>query len=108
MTMAPGGAVLVDGVDVGRVVAAVRNCPGVAGLTGGVAGPARPPVVSYVPGGTVEGVRVDRDRVTVQIVAEWGVPLPALGGRVREAVVPHVRGRRVDVAVADLVAPEER
>ncbi|WP_197322175.1 Asp23/Gls24 family envelope stress response protein [Saccharomonospora sp. NB11] len=94
---------LVDGVDVDAVAAAVRACDGVAGLESGTSTPAQAPTVSYLPGRTVPGVRVEPDRVTVQVVAQWGVPVPELGRRIQAAVAPYAAGRRVDVIVADLV-----
>ncbi|EHR61439.1 Asp23/Gls24 family envelope stress response protein [Saccharomonospora cyanea] len=106
---APRGPGLVDGVDVDRVADTTRACPGVLGLEGGVARPAQAPAVSYLPGRTVPGVRVESDRVTVQVIGEWGVPIPELGRRIQAAVAPHVAGRRVDVIVARLAgAPTER
>lgn len=106
---APPAPSSVDGVDVDRVAAAARACDGVAHLDGGTSTPAQAPVVSYLPGRTVPGVRVEPDRVTVQVTAQWGVPVPELGRRIQAAVAPHVAGRRVDVIVGGLVdAPHER
>ncbi|CAM3011173.1 Asp23/Gls24 family envelope stress response protein [Saccharomonospora xinjiangensis] len=106
---APRGHRLVDGVDVDAVAAAAVACRGVTGLEGDAAGPAQAPVVSYLPGRTVAGVRVERERVIVQITAEWGVAVPELGRCVQAAAAPHVAGRRVDVIVARLSGvPSER
>ncbi|WP_375482044.1 Asp23/Gls24 family envelope stress response protein [uncultured Jatrophihabitans sp.] len=92
---------LIDGVDVPGVAEAVRACPGVADLDEGLAGS----VVSYLPGSRVPGVRVDAERVTVQIRAQWGVPVAELGRHVRAAVSPLVGGRTVDVVVSDIDTP---
>ena len=82
------------------VASAVEGVPGVA-LTAG-AGVA---VATQYRGGRVDGVLVDADRVTVQIVAgAW--PLPRLVDAVRRAVAVVLAaagdGRVVDVHVADL------
>lgn len=93
---------LIDGVDVDRVAEVVRACPGVADLVGEAALPATAPVMSYLPGRRLGGVRVEPDRVTVQVTGDWNVALPALGRYVQAALAPLVGDRRVDVVVADL------
>ncbi|WP_007024171.1 hypothetical protein [Saccharomonospora iraqiensis] len=94
---------VVDGVDVDRVAEVVRSCPGVADLVGGDVLPAIGPVTTYLPGRRLGGVRVEPDRVTVQVTGDWTVALPALARQVRSALAPLVGDRRVDVVVADLV-----
>ncbi len=92
---------IVDGVDVEAVVAAVRACPDVVGLTAGWPGGR----TTYLPGRQVEGVAVDADAVVVQVRARWGVTARALADEVRAAVAPLTAGRRVDVVIADLEEP---
>lgn len=92
---------LVDDVDVVALAAAVRACPGVDDLVEGAAGA----VVSYLPGSRVAGVRVGRERLTVQIRTAWGVPLPAVVAEVRTAVTGLVGGRTVDITIADVADP---
>ena len=59
-------------------------------------------VVSYLPGRQLSGLRIADGEVTVQVVAQWGVPLPEVARQVRAAVGPLVGSRRVDVVAADL------
>jgi len=96
-----GGAALVDGVDVDAVAAAVRTCAGVERLPGG-----RPQdTATYLPGRRIEGVRIERSVVLVQVRARWGVPAPELAGQIRRAVAPLVAGRRIDIVVAEVGDP---
>jgi hypothetical protein len=100
----PGSATalaLTDGVDVDAVAAIVRGCAGVAGLDGGRFGE----VASYLPGRTVAGVVVSGDRVRVQVRSRWGVPAPALGLTITQALRPVTGNRPVDVVIADIDDP---
>ncbi len=92
---------IIDGVNVDAVAAAVRSCPGVSGLDGGQFSP----VASYLPGRTVEGVEVSGGRVTVQVRAQWAVPVPALAARITVVLAPLTGNRPVDVVVNDIDDP---
>ena len=99
---------VIDGVNVDAVAAAVRACPGVPGLDRGQFSP----VASYLPGRIVEGVEVSGGRVTVQIRAQWAVPVPELAARITRALAPLIGDRPVDVVISDIddppVAPPSR
>jgi hypothetical protein len=97
----PPGPAVVDGVDVDAVAAAVRGCPAVEDLHAGDLWRA----TTYLPGRRVEGVRVDRQVVAVQVRARWGVDVFEIAGQVRRALAPLVAGRRIDVVVADVGLP---
>ncbi len=92
---------VVDGVDVDAVATAVRGCPGVLDLHGG------PPqlIATYLPGRRVEGVRVDRGVVAVQVRARWGTPVSDLSAQIRAALRPLAAGRRIDIVWADVADP---
>lgn len=92
---------VVDGVDVDAVATAVRGCPGVLDLHGG------PPqlIATYLPGRRVEGVRVDRMAVAVQVRARWGTPVSDLSAQIRAALKPLAAGRRIDIVWADVADP---
>lgn len=92
---------VVDGVDVDAVATAVRGCPGVLDLHGG------PPqlIATYLPGRRVEGVRVDRGVVAVQVRARWGTPVSDLSAQIRVALKPLAVGRRIDIVWADVADP---
>ncbi|MQA95439.1 MAG: hypothetical protein GEV11_12600 [Streptosporangiales bacterium] len=85
------------------IATAVLGVPGVAGLTAGPLGV----VATYLPGERVDGVAVRDDEVEVDIVAEYGRPLPPLAERVRAVVRPLSAGRTVTVVVADLAVPAD-
>ena len=112
MTVPPAAgtpdSAVIDGVNVDAVAAAVRVCPGVSGLDGGQFSP----VASYLPGRIVEGVEVSGGRVTVQIRAQWAVPVPELAARITRALAPLIGDRPVDVVISDIddpaVAPPSR
>lgn len=97
----PPGAAVIDGVDVDAVAAAVAGCAGVAALDGGRFGE----VVSYLPGRTVAGVVVNNGRVTVQVRARWGVPVPDLAALITVVLAPLTGHRPVDVVIADIDDP---
>jgi hypothetical protein len=97
---AASGAV-VDGVDVDAVATAVRGCPWVHGLHGG-----HPRMTAtYLPGRRVDGVRVDRQAVVVQVRARWGATRAELAAEIRTALRPLVGGRRIDIVWAELADP---
>lgn len=93
---------IVDGVDLDAVVDAVRGCAAVDDVDSGPAGSA----ATYLPGREIGGLRLDADRILVQVRAVWGVPVRELTHQVRSAVAPLVGGRRrVDVSLSDVVVP---
>ena len=90
--------------DVDAIAAAMMACPAVAGLhEGGTRA-----VATYLPGRRVVGVRVEDRRVLVSLVLASGSSVRSLEAQVRSALAPHVRGRRVDVHVADVETSWER
>ena len=97
-------AAVIDGINVDAVAAAVRGCPGVSGLDGGQFSP----VASYLPGRVVEGVEVSGGRVTVQIRAQWAVPVPELAARITMVLAPLTGNRPVDVVINDIDDPPAR
>jgi hypothetical protein len=95
------GPVVIDGIDVDAVAAAVAGCAGVAALDGGPFGE----VASYLPGRKVAGVVVGNCRVTVQVRSRWGIPAADLAAGIT-AVLTSLTGRRpVDVVIADIDDP---
>jgi uncharacterized alkaline shock family protein YloU len=102
MTNGADGAPTQVGDLADRIVAAVTECPSVAGL-GQIPGI---PVATYLPGRTVSGVAVRASEVEISVVARFGVPLPQVAAQIRQAVAPLVPNRVVDVVIADITAPE--
>jgi hypothetical protein len=96
-----GDAAVVNGVDVDAVATAARGCPAVAELFGGAPAWA----ATYLPGRRVEGIRVERDAVLLQVIGRWGVPIVDLVAQLRAVVTPWTAGRRVDIALAGLTDP---
>ncbi|MBE7195118.1 MAG: Asp23/Gls24 family envelope stress response protein [Gordonia polyisoprenivorans] len=94
----PAGPAVVEGVDVDALAAAVRACDSVAGVTSGLLGG----VATYLPRRRVEGVSVERDRVTIELCSVWGVALDVVAQQVRAAVHPLVGARQVDIVVSDI------
>ena len=90
--------------DVDAIAAAIMACPAVAGLHEG----GNLAVATYLPGRRVVGVRVEDQRVLVSVVLGSGSSVRMLESQVRSALAPHVRGRRVDVHVADVETSWER
>jgi hypothetical protein len=82
-----------------KVALAALRVPAVARLYGGRLGE----IATYYPGGRVEGVRVEDDRVEMHIVVrlDRATPLDA-AEQVRRAVGPIVAPKRVDVVVEDV------
>lgn len=76
----------------------VRNCPGVAALSGGPYGT----VATYLPGERLHGVAVRDDEVEIAIIARGGRPVYITADEVRAAIAPLVGGRPVNVAIDDL------
>lgn len=88
-------------VDVDAVAAVVEALPAVSSLSGGRFGE----VATYLPGRRVQGVRLRPGAVEVHVVARSGLPLPAVAGAVRGAVLPLAAGRAVDVHMDDIEVP---
>lgn len=82
------------------IAAAVREVPGVAGLSSGAFGTTATPDA----GGRVEGVAVREGEVEVGVVVLLDRPIPETAADVREAVHTAVRGGggRVHVSVEDV------
>ena len=84
--------------DVDAIAAAMMACPAVAALhEGGTRA-----VATYLPGRRVVGVRIEEERVLVSVVLASGSSVQMLEAQVRSRLAPHVRGRQVDVHVADV------
>ena len=84
--------------DVDAIAAAIMACPAVAGLHEG----GNLAVATYLPGRRVVGVRVEDQRVLVSVVLGSGSSVRMLESQVRSRLARHVRGRRVDVHIADV------
>lgn len=95
----PGPAAPAELADV--VAGAALAVPGVAGLHTGTFGE----VATYLPGRSVEGVRLRPERTEVHLVVRWGAPVLATADAVRAAVRPFVSGQ-IDVFVQDVVGQE--
>lgn len=80
---------------------AVLAVPGVARLHGGAFGEA----ATYLPGRTVEGVRVRPGSTEVHIVLSWGSPVRGTADAVRAAATA-VTGTVIDVTIQDVAAPD--
>ncbi|GHE09208.1 Asp23/Gls24 family envelope stress response protein [Klenkia taihuensis] len=107
--MTTAAAALVAGLDPRVLAAAVRACPGVAGLSGGPFGG----VGTYLPGERVTGVVVRETAVgppdvAVHLVCRAGVPVAEVAGQVRSALATAAPGSRVDVRVEDVDTGEDR
>ena len=105
MTLPPqesmSAPVLIEGVDVDAVAAAVASCAGVSRLDGGPFGE----VATYLPGRQVPGVMIGGGRVTVQVRSRWGIPAPDLAALITMALAPLTGSRPVDVRIADIDDP---
>jgi hypothetical protein len=100
--LSPQNAVaVIDGVDVDVVAATVRTCPGVDELYGGRPGG----IATYLPGRRVDGVRVDRYAIEVQVRARWGATAMDIAAQIRDVLATNAAGRRIDVTVADVSDP---
>jgi len=87
-----------DTCDVDAIAAATMACPAVAGLDEG----GTRAVATYLPGRRVVGIRVEDGRVLVSVVLALGFSVQTLEVQVRSALAGHIRGRQVDVHVADV------
>src|SRR3954447_27003462 len=85
-------------LDVDSLAAAVVACPAVARLHPG----GTKFVATYLPGRRIVGVRVDDERILVSTVLARGASVRTLESQVRKALAPLVRGRGIDVHVADI------
>lgn len=97
------GAAAIGEVDVDAIAAAVRGCPAVDDLAGGRLAS----VATYLPGRQVAGLRVEPDRVTVQVRALWDVPVAEVAAQIRAALAPLAGTRTVDVELADVADPAQ-
>jgi hypothetical protein len=92
---------VIDGVDVDVVAATVRACPGVDELDGGQPGG----VATYLAGRRIDGLRVDRYAIEVQVRARWGTPAVEVAAQIRGALAVIAAGRRLDVIIVDVTDP---
>ena len=79
----------------------VNSCPSVLALSGG----SHRELVTYVPGGIIEGVRIAETSVAVGIVAKWVPDLLSAAAEVRAALRPFVGTTPIDVHIADIGDP---
>lgn len=101
-TVSAGPApVMIDGIDVEMIAAAVRQCAGVSALDDGPYGE----VATYLPGRKVVGVVIGDGQVTVQVRAAWGVPAPELAALITTVASPLAGHRLIDVVIADMDDP---
>ena len=105
----PGGAVdQLTVVPVGLVdliADAVRACPAVAGLHGGLFGQG----TTYLPGRRVPGVTLSGDEAVIGVVGRYPASVAEVASQVRAAVGALVPpGVPVTVNVEDLLLPGER
>ena len=82
------------------VVAAVTDIDGVEAMHPGMFGE----VATYLPGRKVVGVQIRPEVTNVDVVLEWGVPVPATAELVRRAVEGLV-GTPAHVTVQDVTEP---
>lgn len=81
-----------------RIAGAMSGTAGVVSLHGGRWGTAG----TYAPGRRIVGVQLDVQRVTVHIVAAFGVTAIQVAANVRQVLAPIVGDRRIDVVIEDL------
>nr|WP_245928902.1 hypothetical protein [Murinocardiopsis flavida] len=86
------------------MAARVRGCPDVVGLSAGPFGTVSTPV----PGGRVDGVAVRPDSVEIGVVVRFERPLPEIADGIRDLVHPIAHGRRVLVAIEDVLTDPPR
>lgn len=99
------GVATVAGIDVDVVAAAVRGCPSVADLSGGLLGS----VGTYLPGRRVPGVVV-RDgasgrppSIELHVAARYGPSMSEVDAQVRQAVTAIAPGSPVDIIIEDVI-----
>jgi hypothetical protein len=97
----PAEPALVDGVDVDAVAAAVRSCPAVDDLDGGLLGG----VATYLPGRRVPGIRIDDDRIEVHVRGVWDQPVGQIADQIRGVLATLNGGRIIDVVLTDIAEP---
>ncbi|HEY0165570.1 MAG TPA: hypothetical protein VGB75_00880 [Jatrophihabitans sp.] len=97
----PAEAVLVDGLDVDAVAAAVRGCPAVDDLDGGRLGS----VATYLPGRRVPGIRIEDNRIEVHVRGVWGQPVGLIAQQIRGVLATLSGGRVIDVVLTDVADP---
>jgi hypothetical protein len=95
---------IVDGVDIDAVHTAVSACPGVAQVGRGTLAA----VTTYLPGRRIPGIRISPDSIELEVVAEWDATATDIGRHIRAALARLVRGRTVDITIADIVLPGEQ
>ena len=84
-------------VDVRAVARAVLDCPAVMGLGGEVA--------TFHRGRRIEGVRLRGEVLMVHVLGRYDVSIDALCAQVSAAVRPLVPGKRIDIAIVDMLEP---
>jgi hypothetical protein len=94
--------VLVNGVDVDALAAAVRACPAVADLSGGLLGSAG----TYLPGRRVPGIVVrSTDGVTevdVRVVARYGPTMSTVAAQVHSVAAATAPTAIISVFIDDI------
>lgn len=85
------------------IAAAVLGVEDVAAMSAGPLGQYR----SYLPGGSVPGVRIEDDHLDINVVSRYGLPLPEVGEHIVAALRSLLLGRSVTVSIDDLVLPDE-
>lgn len=83
-----------------RIVAAVREVPGVASMHPGRYGE----VATHLPHRRVIGIQLRDDSTAVHITLAWGADLLATGDAVRQTV-SRLIGRPVHIVIEDVLGP---
>jgi len=97
----PADPTLVDGVDIDAVAAAVRGCPAVDDLDGGLLDG----TVTYLPGRRVPGIRIADGRIEVHVRGVWDQPVDLIAGQIRQALAALAGSHVVDVVLSDIAEP---
>lgn len=105
MTLPPAAFVPVPApvIDVDLVAAAVRACPLVADLHGGMFGE----VATYLPGRRVTGIRATATGLEIHVIGRFPAPALQLAAQIRAAAAPWAGGLPVDVVIEDILLPGE-
>jgi hypothetical protein len=100
---APGAdrSALVEGVDVDAIVVALSKVPGVRGV--GTAQPGA--AATYLPGRRVQGVRVEDDRITVEVCVAWDTSAAKLEASAHKALKRLTADRAVHLVITDIEPP---